>query len=251
MTIITAEKLANIPCLIVSKQHKNTHPLPTILYFHGYTSAKEHNLPIAYLLAEKGFRVVLPDALYHGERDGNLSKTELQISFWDIVLQNIRDVGQIKEALNRRELILDERIGLAGTSMGGITTASALTKYAWIKTAAILMGTPKISAYAEKLVDLYKDQLTITEEKLDQLFSALFKYDLSKQIEKLNNRPLLFWHGEKDEIIPFEQAYAFYLEADKQYENKEAIRFIGEPNRKHKVSRLAILETVKWFQTHL
>ncbi|MGM8212656.1 esterase [Virgibacillus sp. W0430] len=251
MVRIISEQLNNIPCLIVAKDKKVNTPLPTILYFHGYTSAKEHNLPLAYLLAEKGFRVVLPDSMHHGARNADLSTSELELAFWDIVIQNIKDIAALNEALNQKRLILNNRIGLAGTSMGGITASSALTKYSWIKTAVVLMGTPKITAYAEELVHDYKDHLPISEQMLTQLYETLSDYDLSKQLPLLNNRPLLFWHGEKDDVIPFEQAHSFYMEAVNHYDDKKLIQFIGEKNRDHKVSRLAILETVKWFQAHL
>ncbi|MGM8364403.1 esterase [Virgibacillus sp. W0181] len=248
---VNAEKINDIPCLIVVKQKKEDQALPTILYCHGYTSAKEHNLPIAYLLAQKGFRVILPDSMYHGERYSNLSSSALELSFWDIVLQNIKEVGDIKKVLDQRNLISANRFGLAGTSMGGITTSGALTQYTWIKTAVILMGTPKITYYAEQLVDEYKDKLPISVTELDQLYEELSAYDLSKQLSKLNDRPLMLWHGEKDQVIPFEQAQDFFDEAVQTYKNKEAIHFISEKNRDHKISRMAILETVKWFEKHL
>src|SRR5690606_35739197 len=108
--------------------------------------------------ANQGFRVILPDSIYHGERE-NKGVTDLkrQLSFWEIVLTNVKELNDIKEFFEEKNLILDNRIGLAGTSMGGITTAAALTQYQWIKAAAILMGTPKATQYAHLLIDNYKE----------------------------------------------------------------------------------------------
>src|SRR5699024_2988148 len=105
---------------------------------HGFTSAKEHNLPFAYLLATKGYRVILPDSKHHGEREGNITVEKRELSFWNIVLQNINDLNTLKNALDEMDLILNNRIGIAGTSMGGITAASALTQYDWIQSSAVL-----------------------------------------------------------------------------------------------------------------
>ncbi|HLQ71272.1 MAG TPA: esterase, partial [Bacillota bacterium] len=59
---IYKENVKTIPALVVVDSTKTTEALPILTYFHGFTSAKEHNLPLAFLMAEKGFRVILPDS---------------------------------------------------------------------------------------------------------------------------------------------------------------------------------------------
>lgn len=250
---IEKQAIDEIPCLVVGDVSKKNDALPTVLYFHGFTSAKEHNLPLAYLLAEKGYRVILPDSEYHGERAQEVSSIKVQVSFWDIVMKNVKELNTIKEDFEKRGLILNGRFGIAGTSMGGITTSAALACYSWIHTAAILMGSPKITTYAKTLVDSFRKMgdLPVTNEMITYLFEQLEQYDLSKQPEKLNQRALLLWHGENDPVVPFDHSYTFYEEAKKLYKNPEDIKFLKESNRGHKVSRYAILETVKWFEKHL
>lgn len=246
-------KFNTIPALVIVDAKKENTPLPVVLYHHGFTSAKEHNLPIAYLLAEKGFRVVLPDSQYHGEREIEISSLKKQISFWDIVMQNVKETKEIYDVLVEENLILDGRFGISGTSMGGITTAATLTQYPWIKVAAVLMGSPKITTYAKTLVNSFKRMadLPITDEEINDIIQSLKQYDLSEQMEKLNNRPLLFWHGEDDAVVPFDHSFTFYEKARDVYQNKEDIQFLHQPNQGHKVSRYAILETVKWFDKYL
>lgn len=250
---IYKENIHSIPSLIVIDTKSENKALPIVTFYHGFTSAKEHNLPLAYLLAEKGFRVVLPDSKYHGERETEISKLRKQISFWDIVIQNVEEVDSIKAYFAEKELLLDNRFGLAGTSMGGITTSAALTKYPWVKTAVVLMGSPKITTYAKTLVNSFRKMgnLPVSEDTIDELYKQIELYDLSKQMEKLKQRPLLFWHGENDAVVPFDHSFTFYEEAAILYENPDNIRFIKESNRDHKVSRYAVLETVKWFEKHL
>lgn len=250
---IYKKETENIPYLIIVEHNNETVALPTVIYSHGFTSAKEHNLPLAYLLAEKGFRVILPDSKYHGERDEGISMFKKELSFWDIVMQNVKEIKIIKEELEQEGLILNQKIGLAGTSMGGITTSAAMTQYPWISTAAVLMGTPKLTEYAHLLVDhvVKGEKLPIPEQEIEKILNQLKEYDLSLNMDSLVERPLLFWHGDKDTVVPFNLSYTFYREARKQYKNKNNIKFLKETNRDHKVSRYAILETVKWFETYL
>src|SRR5699024_7013611 len=136
--IINREKWLGIPILNVAEHGEIDNPLPTIIFLHGITSAKEQNLPIAYLLAEKGYRVILPDAMLHGEREENISPVALRMRFFEIIRQNLDDVESIYEVLAAKQLIQGDRLAIAGTSMGGITTAAALTQFSWVKSAGVL-----------------------------------------------------------------------------------------------------------------
>ncbi|WP_156288847.1 alpha/beta fold hydrolase [Oceanobacillus salinisoli] len=247
------EEINEIPSLIVVDASMENEKLPAIIKMHGFTSAKEHNLDLAYLLAEKGFRVILPDSVHHGERDMGIPPMKRTLAFWEIVMQNLKDIESIKSFLEEKQWLKDNRIGIAGTSMGGITVSAALTQFPWIKTSVILMGSPKISEFAKELVDSYRKMINLpfSDEMIDQLYDRLEAIDLSKQPEKLNNRPLLFWHGENDSVVPFNHSHSFYKEAKSFYENPGDIKYLKEENRDHKVSRPAKLETVKWFKEHL
>lgn len=253
MIAVYPEKINKIPSLVVVNSEEKDEALPLLIYYHGFTSAKEHNLPFAYMLAEKGYRVVLPDSMYHGEREADISALERQISFWDIVLKNVHELQEIIDFFAERGQIQQERIGIAGTSMGGITTTAALTQYPQIKTAAVLMGSPKITDYAKVLVQGMEKTggLPVSDLMIDQLYEQLKLYDLSAHMEKLAQRPLLFWHGESDNVVPFEHAYTFYETAKETYRDQNDVQFIKEANRGHKVSRYAILQTVAWFEKQL
>ncbi|MUV36535.1 Esterase [Lentibacillus sp. JNUCC-1] len=250
---VFSESIKGIPSLIVVQADRQNEPLPVFIYYHGFTSAKEHNLPLAYILAEKGYRVILPDSLYHGNRAEGLDMEQMQLSFWDVVFENISDVKTIYDWLSDSELVLEGRIGIGGTSMGGMTTTAALTQYPWIKTAAVMMGTPKLTEYADMLVDQYQrtSGKAINQETIKNVYSKLTKIDLSRHMEKLNDRPVFFWHGDKDPVVPFEQSHSFYKEAVKQYKHTDRIYFLKEKDRDHKVSRFAMLAAVKWVENHL
>src|SRR5699024_12580808 len=112
--------------------------------------------------------------------------------------------------------------GVRGARMGVIIPAAALAQYPWIKTAAILMGTPTMRDYDKQLVQTYKQsgELQITKTMEQDVYALLETYDLSQHMEMLNERPLLFWHGDKDPVVPFSQPYAFYHDALMYYKKQ-------------------------------
>jgi fermentation-respiration switch protein FrsA (DUF1100 family) len=255
MVIIKNEKIANIPMLHVVKEENQRKPLPLIMFVHGFTSAKEHNLHFGYLLAEAGYRVILPDALYHGEREQNVTEQQLQLSFWNIVVQTIKEIEQIKYELCDRHLVQADRIGVAGTSMGGIVTFGALATYPWIKAAVSLMGSPYYERFFDAQIAMAKKmrlQIPLTDEQLQKEREKLAQYDLSLQPEKLEGRPLMMWHGQRDQVVPYHYTYEFYKQIKPLYSEEETkLKFISDDEAGHKVTREAFLETVKWFVQHV
>lgn len=247
--------VGEIPLLHVVQEELNTRAIPLIIFVHGFESAVENNLHYAYLLAKKGFRVVLPEAIYHGERQAGLSSLEMNMHFWDIVTKTIDELKVIKEYFERENKIDIERIGVAGTSMGGIVTLGALTQYPWIKAAVSLMGMPyyeKFSQFQLQQLDASGVNIPISDTDKESIFAHLRKYDLSQQPEKLNGRPLLFWHGVKDPTVPYTYTYQFYESIRPLYQDiPEKLQFISDEKAEHKVSREGVLKLVDWFDTYL
>ncbi|MGE7761083.1 prolyl oligopeptidase family serine peptidase [Peribacillus sp. NPDC097895] len=255
MIIIEKEQIGTIPVLHVSEQTTHHQELPLIIFIHGFQSAKEHNLHYAYLMAEKGFRVLLPDVIHHGEREASLSDSQMMPRFWEMVLQTIKDISFMKEDFLSRKLIDPDRIGVAGTSMGGIVTNGALAAYDWITAGVSLMGNPSYVAYAELQMEEIKKRkvkFPVTDEEVAKVIEQLKPFDLSLNQDRLSNRPLLFWHGAKDPVVPYQHAYSFYEGVKAGYnEADENIDFILDPKAGHKVSREGVLMTADWFEKHL
>lgn len=252
---IEKELVHHIPVLHIAKKEHWEEALPLIIFVHGFTSAKEHNLHYAYLLADKGYRVLMPDVLYHGERGNGAADGELQLNFWGIVLNTISELDLLKEHYIARKLVLEDRIGLAGTSMGAIITLGALTHYRWIKAAVSLMGNPCYEQFASMQITEMKKrgiEIPLTEEELANVMGKLKEMDLSLQPKVLAGRPLLFWHGRKDTVVPFADAYSFFEQVKKDYAGEpEKIHFIEDERAGHKVSREGLLATVSWFEKYV
>lgn len=255
MVIIEKELIGQIPVLHVSEQSTFNKELPLVIFIHGFQSAKEHNLHYAYLMAEKGFRVILPDVVYHGERNVGYSDSEMMPRFWEMVLQTIKELILLKDDLIARNLIDPNRIGIAGTSMGGIVTNGALAAYDWLSAGVSLMGNPSYVEYAELQIDEIKKrqiEFSLTDEDVTTALAQLKPFDLSLNRDKLAHRPLLFWHGAKDPIVPYQHAYRFYEQVKSSYnELDDKIDFILDKRAGHKVSREGLLQTAQWFEKHL
>lgn len=253
MIVVKNDLIKSIPLLHVVKQEKEWEKIPLIYFIHGFTSTKEQNLHYAYHLANAGFRVILPEALHHGEREQGLSEENLYTYFWDIVLNTINELSILKNEFEG--LVKSGEIGVAGTSMGGIVTLGALTQFDWIKAAASLMGMPAYEQFSLWQLDQLKKQkveLPFTEEQIDQQLANLREYDLSLQPEKLKSRPLLFWHGKRDSMVPYQPTYEFYENILPDYQsNPESLAFITDEKAGHKVSREGLKATVDWFRKYL
>ncbi len=55
MILIENMRIDGIPSLHLAQKDSYHDPLPLVIFEHGFTSAKEHNLHYAYLLAEKAY----------------------------------------------------------------------------------------------------------------------------------------------------------------------------------------------------
>ncbi|WP_153732002.1 serine aminopeptidase domain-containing protein [Sporosarcina obsidiansis] len=254
--IIRSEQWQHIPVLHIVEEKRQQEPIPVVVFFHGFMSAKEHNLHYAYNLAKQGIRVILPDAKLHGERAEAVDEFHLQLHFWEIVLGSIEELALIHQELKERQL-LDDRtpVGIGGTSMGGITTFGCLASYGWIDAASIMMGSPAFTRLAKGQI-AYAERggrtLPVTLAEREQLFTALERVDLSKNPSRLNHRPIFMWHGEQDSLVPFELTKEFYHEMQQDYQEcPERLSWMPEEEAGHSVSRSGMLAAVNWLAQHL
>lgn len=245
----------NIPLLHIYDEETVNEKTPVVIFLHGFTSAKEHNLHYAYQLVNKGVRVLLPDALLHGEREENLDEVQLSLRFWEIVLTSIEEVNYLYQQLKEKGLLTTDQIGLSGTSMGAIVTMGCLKVYPWIKTAAVMMGAPAYVELAKAQMAEIESRgfnIPLTEQELDKMLTTLSYFDMSQHPEAMAGRPVLFWHGKKDHMVPFVPAYAFYESIQSDYaEHPDDLAFIVDKTAGHKVSRSGMLAGTKWLAEHL
>ncbi|WP_147194525.1 esterase [Pantoea sp. CCBC3-3-1] len=249
MIEISTEFFANIECLHAAPAGKRHEPLPTLLFFHGFTSSKEVYSYFGVALAQAGFRVILPDADRHGSRyDGD---TDARLThFWEILKSNIDEVPLLEQALREKQLIDGARFAVAGASMGGMTALGAMARYPHLASVACMMG----SGYFMSLSHTLFPPLVAKTPEQQQIFAGrmapLAEYDVSEQLEKLADRPLLVWHGEADDVVP--AAESFRLEKAMREAKLDArLTFLTEKGIGHRITPPALNAVAAFFKHHL
>ena len=248
--IVQKEQWEGIPLLHVYKAEMQQHA-PVVIFLHGYMSAKEHNLHYAYQLVEKGVRVILPDAYMHGERCENLPQSQMDLIFWRIVMKYVEEVGILHQALQEKGFTGD--VGVMGTSMGGITTTGCLKKYDWVKAAGILMGVVNYAEMAQfqlKQMEQQGTHVQLTEQQRQSIMERLEEYNIQTDLALFERVPVVFWHGQKDNVVPFQMTYPFYQMLVSEGKGKH-IQCIMDEKAGHAVSRAGVLAVTAWIAQHL
>lgn len=252
--IVTNETWEGIPLLHIHTNEMNEQT-PVVIFLHGFMSAKEHNLHYAYQLVNKGVRVLLPDAKLHGDRNEGLTEMQMNLRFWEIVLNSIHEVEQLFNYLKVTRLLESNKIGVAGSSMGAITTSGCLKRYEWITTAAICMGAPGfVELGKHQLEQLAANGLSwpMSEAEIAKSNELLASYDVTLTPEKFAGRPVFFWHGKKDSTVPFKDTYTFYLKLRAYYDgNPEKLNFLVDNQAGHAITRDGLLAATDWLAQHL
>ncbi|HLQ40076.1 MAG TPA: alpha/beta fold hydrolase [Tetragenococcus sp.] len=214
---IRKRKIGTIPLLEVVSIAELHQPLPLIVYYHGWQTAKELVLTQARKLASKGFRVILPDAQNHGERKAAVSQIP-SLTFFQSIQSNLFEFDAIIAFFEQLKLI-NGKIGVGGVSMGGMTTAALLTHHPEIDAAACIMGSPSLLNYRSMLKQSLQERDLKLPADYDDLTSWMKYYDLATYYPQLSHQPILFWHGIYDEKIPFKQTDDFV----RSYKNEQII----------------------------
>lgn len=249
MIELATENLAGIECIHAAPAGQRQARLPTVLFYHGFTSSKEVYSYFAVALAQAGFRVIMPDADMHGARYNGDTDARMT-HFWEILKQNIDEVPLLEKVLRDNDWIADERFAVAGASMGGMTALGAMARYPQIHSVACLMG----SGYFMQLSHTLFPPLVARTPEQKEAFAArlapLAPYDPSEQLEKLANRPLLLWHGEADEVVPFAETVRLQ-KALGEAQLDQQMTALSEKNIGHKITPAALTALVSFFKHHL
>jgi len=209
MVEISQRMIQDVPILEVVKKDQQTKQLPLVVFYHGWRSSKELVLTQARKLAQKNIRVVLPDAVNHGQRRTDISSIP-SMTFWNSIQGNVAEFSLIRDFYKQRKLIKDGKIGVGGYSMGAMTTGALLTQHPEITAATIIMGTPNLNAYAQLVREDAERRNIYLPEDMELLTDWIRHYDLNSHPEKIAHRPLLFWHGTDDYKIPYSQSRQFF-----------------------------------------
>ncbi|MGB3159935.1 MAG: alpha/beta fold hydrolase [Carnobacterium sp.] len=252
MITIKSVSVDGLPLLEINPKGKEMELLPTVIFFHGWTSNKESCLVNGYELAKNGFRALLPDAYLHGER----KEKELLpdgLEFWNVITRNLTELPLIKDYYVKKGLSDINRFGVTGLSMGGFTTCAALTQFPWIKSAVVLMGSPDPINFTKWLLSSKWTegiQTSINEEAFNDSLVTLSPISLAMHPEKISNRYVHFWHGTNDDLVPYQPTFDFY-EKVKERSFGSNVSFSVSKGVGHKVPHAKSVEMADYFLAHL
>ena len=239
--------IKDIPCLLFKpKDKKENHH--TIIYYHGWSSNKDFQKFKGTVLASFGFQVIIPDSIYHGDRnpinhnlDGMLEKY-----FKKTILNSIEESSIIIDYALENLNVESNKIGIMGHSMGGFISSGAFIKNKNLKALVVINGSCAWSKLEEK-VDKYKD-----ENNTSDVTKELMKYDPYHNYKDLEHRPVLLVHGEKDDTVPIYSQEVFYEKILNYYkDHKKKLSFLKIPDMTHSVNTTMLENCIHWFKRYL
>ena len=222
---------------------KLSQPLPVVIFYHGFTSSKLVYSYFAVALAQAGFRVVMPDAPDHGARFTGDEQARLG-QFWPILHGNLTEFAALRDGLYQAGLVADERLAVAGASMGGMTALGIMARHPEVKCVASLMGSGYFTSLAPTL---FPPQPSAS---FAEMVSPLADWEITTRLPRLADRPLLLWHGEEDDVVP--AAETFRLQQALRHEGLDKnLTCLWEAGVKHRITPTALDATVAFFRQHL
>lgn len=201
MIELYTEQLAGNEVLMAAPAGKRQQRLPGVVFYHGFTSSKLVYSYFAVALAQRGLRVIMPDAPEHGSRfDGDEARRMQR--FWQILYGNLSEFPALYEAILAQGLVEEGRLGVGGASMGGMTALGLMAQHAQIRSVACLMGSGYYLTLARRLFAPVTFSSDADEQRFTDIMAPLAQYDVTQQLDRLAGRPLLLWHGEEDDVVP-------------------------------------------------
>jgi len=241
-------ELSNIPCLCI-KPNINDDIYPTIFLYHGWSSNKEKHRLLASILSQNGYQVIIPDAIFHGERNplNFESQKALEENIWNVIIQSVKEsTDLIREAIEK-ESANHSRICVMGHSMGGFSASGIFANNSEVKCLVSING----SSAWEKAEEIFR-LLDGREPASDDDLKETRMYDPLRKYNQFNNRSMLLLHGDADTSVPIDSQRYFYKEISPYYsDNPDKLKLIEIPKLNHFITIGMVDEILKWLEENL
>lgn len=241
-------QIENVPCLKI-RPREESGLLPTVIYYHGWSSNKDYQHLKGFILSTQGYQVIVPDAIHHGDR-GILDYEDPKIAdkyFYEIIIQNVEESKGLIENIIKNHNADPDKIAVMGSSMGGFSASGVFIRNPQLKCLVVFNGSCAWINSAE----IFRQKAgkgSLNEEEV----SSLIDYDPLKNTQLLNRRPILMFHGDSDSMVSIESQKLFYEETLPIYsENQEDFKFIEIPRLNHYITIGMFEEAILWLKKHL
>ncbi|EIZ8956773.1 esterase [Cronobacter sakazakii] len=242
MIEISTRRFAGIEALHAVPAGEHDKPLPTVMFYHGFTSSKTVYSYFAVALAQAGFRVIMPDAPDHGARFSDDAPRRMT-QFWQILHATLTEYPALRDAILNEGLVADGRLAVGGASMGGMTALGIMSHHPEVKCVASLMGSGWFSSLSQTL---FPPQAA----DADAVRAALAPWDVGARLPSLSDRPLFLWHGEEDDVVPAAQSLRL-ADALRERALDNNLTCQWQPGVKHRITPEALDATVAFFRRSL
>jgi uncharacterized protein len=179
----------------------------TIILLHGLGGHRGSMLDQAVILGNAGYQTLLFDLRAHGGSGGTVSTLGYRES---------DDVGAALAYLRSRSDVDNERIGILGFSLGGVTAIRAAAQYPELRAVVAESAfrspadtiTPILQALTGRAPFPFADAVLfwVNQETGVDVYAVRPIEDITR----LAPRPLLLIQGEQDTVVPASDAQALY-----------------------------------------
>lgn len=221
---------------------------PTVILVHGFGTTKEEDGmfdKIAQNLANSGVLVYRFDFSGRGESEGNYSNTSLS--------KQRNDLKKVLNFVKSQPLVDTNRIGILGQSFGTPTT---ITLHPNIKSLVLMGSFGHVKEVMSALFGKgYNPSGVSTRVKTDGqivklnpgFWSDFENHDILKSIKQVKC-PILFIHGDKDDLVPISEMELLFKLAN---EPKEKLVIKGADHGQEPHRNIMNKAVVEWFKKTL
>lgn len=255
-------------------------PTPVILFLHGFKGFKDWGTfpEVCRQIAAKGFAVVAMNFSLNGIGENKMELDRLDLFARETFSQDLDDVGNVIEAINKQEITADsikldaQNIGILGHSRGGHVAVAAAAEFEMECLVTWSAVDDYNARWSEQMINDWKTR-GVTEVKNGRTgqIMPLKKIVYDDALENADriialNRvgeleiPALFIHGEEDEAVDSvnskhlyescssdEREFMLIPDAGHTYGGSHPFRSDELP----KPLQEALTKTIKWFKIHL
>lgn len=235
--------IGKVPAVIIEPKEATNK---TIVFYHGWGSDKERQIFRGNIFASYGYRVIIPEARHHGER--NVEKLDHEDKdvegeyILKVIMHNIEEAPSIFNYIE--ENYPGSEIAVGGHSMGAITAGGLYAFKKDLKMAFIFNG---INNWKELVrgVNKLKGQDKIDERgfRINEFFLDMNPMDSP---EAFKDRPLVLFNGRNDDVINPAGQESFVKEVEKVYEDKKLLNFKLFDMTYHQITTQMLEEAIKF-----
>ncbi|WP_277218254.1 phospholipase [Peptoniphilus vaginalis] len=235
--------IGKVPAVIIEPKEATNK---TLVFYHGWGSDKERQIFRGNIFASYGYRVVLPEARHHGER--NVEKLDYEDKdvegkyILKVIMHNIEEAPSIFNYIE--ENYPGSEIAVGGHSMGAITAGGLYAFKKDLKMAFIFNGINNWKELVRGVNELKgQDKIDEREFRINEFFLDMNPMDSP---EAFKDRPLVLFNGRNDDVINPAGQESFAKEVEKVYEDKKLLNFKLFDMTYHQITTQMLEEAIKF-----